>query len=71
MQLFRKVIGFWCLLGLLAACTHKEPVRIGFIGGMSGRVADWGGWPYWCHAAIEQRNAAVAFMGDSGAGGKG
>lgn len=27
---------------LLAACTPREPVRIGFVGGLSGRVADLG-----------------------------
>lgn len=30
------------LLGLLGACAEKEPVRIGFMGGVSGRFADLG-----------------------------
>ena len=30
------------LLAALAACSPPEPLRIGFIGGLSGRVADLG-----------------------------
>ena len=30
------------LAGLLSCCTKKEPLRIGFVGGISGRVADLG-----------------------------
>ena len=30
------------LAGLLTACSGKEPVKIGFIAGTSGRVADLG-----------------------------
>lgn len=30
-----------CLLSL-AACSPQEPIRLGFVGGLSGRVADLG-----------------------------
>ncbi|WP_277058400.1 ABC transporter substrate-binding protein [Trichlorobacter lovleyi] len=64
MSLFRIVVGFCCLLGLLAACAPKEPVRIGFIGGMSGRVADLGvAGRNGAMLAIEQRNAAGGIHG--------
>lgn len=38
---------FWICLGILmgaalTACSSKEPIRIGFVGGTSGRVADLG-----------------------------
>ena len=45
----RSVITLACALGV-TACTPPEPVRIGFIGGLSGRVADLG---------IDGRNGAV------------
>lgn len=64
MSLFRKVAALWCLLGLLAACTPKEPVRLGFISGMSGRVADLGvAGRNGAMLAIEQRNAAGGIQG--------
>lgn len=49
---------------LLAACAPKEPVRIGFVGGLSGRVADLGeaarnGFLL----AIEEANAAGGIDG--------
>ena len=49
---------------LLAACSPPEPVRLGFIGGLSGRVADLGesarnGF----HLAVEQANAAGGING--------
>ncbi len=49
---------------LLAACTREEPVRVGFVGGLSGRVADLGvAGRNGVMLAIEQRNAAG---GDNG-----
>lgn len=51
-----------CLLGVLAAlvaCGKPEPLRIGFIGGLSGRVADLGSeGKDGALFAIEQANAA-------------
>ncbi|TXG93362.1 MAG: amino acid ABC transporter substrate-binding protein, partial [Rhodocyclaceae bacterium] len=49
---------------LLAACSPPEPVRLGFIGGLSGRVADLGesarnGF----QLAVEQVNAAGGVNG--------
>ncbi|HRD90456.1 MAG TPA: ABC transporter substrate-binding protein [Accumulibacter sp.] len=45
-----------CLLGTLS-CAPPEPVRIGFLGGLSGRVADLGiGGRNGAILAVEQRN---------------
>ena len=53
-----------CLFSLLLACSPKEPVRIGFVGGMSGRVADLGvAGRNGAMLAIEQRNAAGGLNG--------
>ena len=30
------------VLGLVSGCGPREPVRVGFLGGLSGRVADLG-----------------------------
>ena len=38
----RALIGLACALALVAACSPNEPLRIGFIGGLSGTVADLG-----------------------------
>ncbi len=47
-----------CGLFLFAGCTAQEPVKIGFIGGMSGRVADLGiSGRNGVVLAIEQKNA--------------
>jgi branched-chain amino acid transport system substrate-binding protein len=47
----------WGLLPLLNGC-EREPVRIGFVGGMSGRVADLGvGGRNGVLLAVEERNA--------------
>jgi branched-chain amino acid transport system substrate-binding protein len=44
---------------LLLSCQKPEPVRIGFVGGLSGRVADLGvAARNGAQLAIEQRNAA-------------
>jgi branched-chain amino acid transport system substrate-binding protein len=37
-----RVVFLVPLLAILAACSPPEPLRIGFIGGLSGRVADLG-----------------------------
>ncbi|HCV14317.1 MAG TPA: ABC transporter substrate-binding protein [Candidatus Accumulibacter sp.] len=45
-----------CLLGTLS-CAPPEPVRVGFLGGLSGRVADLGiGGRNGAILAVEQRN---------------
>lgn len=44
---------------LLVACTPREPIRLGFLGGLSGRVADLGiGGRDGALLAIEFRNAS-------------
>jgi branched-chain amino acid transport system substrate-binding protein len=46
-------------LALLISCQKPEPVRIGFVGGLSGRVADLGvAARNGAQLAIEQRNAS-------------
>ena len=50
--------------GLLAACQKQEPLRIGFIGGLTGRVADLGvSGRNGVQLAVEQRNAAGGING--------
>lgn len=49
---------------VLAACTPPEPIRLGFIGGVSGRVADLGiGGRNGAALAIELRNKAGGVNG--------
>jgi len=53
-----------CGMLLVAGCSAKEPVKIGFIGGMSGRVADLGvAGRNGAVLAIEQKNAAGGING--------
>lgn len=53
-------VGLWmAVLAMLMACTPKEPVRVGFVGGVSGRVADLGiGGRNGATLAIDLRNKA-------------
>ncbi|RQW82150.1 MAG: amino acid ABC transporter substrate-binding protein [Geobacter sp.] len=52
-----------CLVLLLHGC-EREPIRIGFVGGMSGRVADLGvGGRNGALLAIEERNAGGGING--------
>lgn len=52
------------LMVLLTACQKNEPVRIGFMGGLSGRVADLGvAGRNGVQLALEQRNAAGGING--------
>ena len=52
------------LVGLLTACSDKEPVKIGFIAGTSGRVADLGvGGRNGVTLAMELRNAEGGING--------
>lgn len=47
----------FCIVLLLTGC-EREPIRIGFVGGMSGRVADLGvGGRNGAQLAVEERNA--------------
>lgn len=46
---FRPLAASFALLGLVA-CSPPEPIRLGFVGGLSGRVADLG---------VEVRNGAA------------
>jgi len=63
----KTVFYFTCFLlftGSLAACGQKEPLRIGFIAGTSGRVADLGvGGRNGVTLAVELRNAAGGING--------
>jgi branched-chain amino acid transport system substrate-binding protein len=46
------------VVGLLSGCSDKPPIKIGFLGGMSGRVADLGiGGRNGATLALEIRNA--------------
>lgn len=52
------------LLGGLCACGKPEPVRLGFVGGLSGRVADLGiGGRNGATIAVEEINAAGGVKG--------
>lgn len=52
------------VVGLLAACTPTEPVRLGFVGGLSGRAADLGvGGRNGAIIAVEMRNQAGGIKG--------
>lgn len=56
----------WLLLLLwgLAACAPPEPLRVGFLGGVSGRVADLGiAGRNGAQLAVEMRNAAGGVRG--------
>lgn len=62
----RLVRRLWLLgaIGLLTACVPSEPVRIGFVGGLSGRVADLGSeGKDGALLAVEQANAAGGLFG--------
>lgn len=59
----QKTIGLMmalALTALLAACSKPEPIRIGFVAGTSGRVADLG---------IAGRNAAILAVANKNAAG--
>ena len=52
------------LLFALYACAPQEPIRIGFLGALSGRVTDLGiSGLYGARLAVEQRNAADGIRG--------
>ena len=58
-------VAWWLILvGLLAGCGSQESVRIGFIGGLSGRVSDLGiGGRNGVQLAVDLRNAAGGING--------
>lgn len=60
----RHLIYLGILLLLLGGCSKKEPVRLGFVAGISGRVADLGvGGRNGVMLAVEQRNAEGGIKG--------
>lgn len=60
---FRQVIMAVAML-VLVSCQSAEPVRIGFVGGLSGKAADLGGaGRNGALLAVEQRNAAGGIDG--------
>lgn len=56
----RSMLGSAAAAAVLGACGAREPLRIGFIGGLSGRVADLG---------IGGRNGAQLAVDEANAGG--
>ena len=55
---------FLLLFGLLSACSPQEPLRIGFVGGLSGYVADLGeAGRNGAQIAIEEANRAGGIKG--------
>ena len=72
-RLFSTIGGLRSLRGLAAvlqllfalyACAPQEPIRIGFLGALSGRVTDLGiSGLYGARLAVEQRNAADGIRG--------
>lgn len=58
--LARGKVVFLSLCALLAACSPPEPIRIGFVAGISGRVADLG---------IAGRNAVILAVDEKNAAG--
>ena len=66
-MLFTASIRWAVILGsliLVFSCQKSEPIRLGFIGGLSGRVADLGvAGRNGVQLAVEQRNAAGGING--------
>lgn len=63
-RLTRLAVATFVLACLLTACSRKEPVKIGMMAGMSGRVADLGtAGRNGVMLAIEERNAAGGLNG--------
>lgn len=64
MNALRSFLTLFLALAALQACAPPEPIRIGFIGGLSGRVADLGsGGLQGARLAIELRNKAGGIKG--------
>lgn len=63
-SIFRAFITLLLTVGLGTACAPREPIRIGFLGGISGRVADLGiGGRNGATLAVELRNQAGGIQG--------
>ncbi|MCX9157055.1 ABC transporter substrate-binding protein [Niveibacterium sp. 24ML] len=61
---FAACVAMLVLLGGVGACGKPEPVRLGFVGGLSGRVADLGiGGRNGATIAVEEINAAGGVKG--------
>jgi len=61
-----RSVAILVLLGLLTACSPREPLRIGFLGGLSGRVADLGeAGRNGAQIAVEEINKAGGIDGRS------
>ena len=59
-----RAMAMLLLMGVLAGCGPQEPLRIGFIGGLSGRVSDLGiGGRNGVQLAVDVRNAAGGIHG--------
>lgn len=59
-----RILAFALLAALIAGCGKPEPIRIGFIAGISGRVADLGiGGRNGALLAVEERNQAGGIGG--------
>ena len=53
-----------CILALMLSCQKSEPVRLGFVAGLTGRVADLGvAGRNGVQLAVEQQNAAGGING--------
>lgn len=60
----RQLGALTAAFAMLAACSPPEPIRLGFVGGISGRVADLGiGGRNGAQLAVEMRNAAGGIHG--------
>lgn len=56
---FGVFLFLFVVLSQISGCVKKEPLQLGFVGGLSGRVADLGiGGRNGAMLAVEQRNAA-------------
>lgn len=64
MALIRTFLAVLLVAAALAGCGPQEPLRLGFIGGLSGRVADLGiGGRNGAQLAVDQRNGAGGIHG--------
>ncbi|MEW6514901.1 MAG: penicillin-binding protein activator [Pseudomonadota bacterium] len=55
----RFITSFLCCLAVLAGCSSGEPIKLGYLGGLSGRVADLGeAGRNGVQLAVDQVNAA-------------
>ena len=63
-NLFLRLLQFAVMAAVLSACSPAEPIRVGFLGGLSGRVADLGiGGRNGAMLAVELRNQSGGIGG--------